>query len=302
MNRQAVRTIAVAVLMAGPAIAGWLMVASVPSASAPAVTVDFLDVGQGDATLTQSGSVQMLIDGGPDRLILTRLGRELPFQDRQIEAVVATHPHDDHTVGLEAVLERYQVGRLIIPDVLADHPGWERLLAAAAAQAVPVERVLAGDRLVWGEGLRAEVIWPPPDCPEIVRNQPSHHDVANSCSLVLRLEGQAAVGRPWRVLLMGDATTTTEAELLRQQTVGPVDLLKVGHHGSRYSSSAAYLEAVSPGHSVVSVGQNRFGHPDTGALLRLARFSGAVWRTDRDWGVRATFSDQGLEVTAGHGH
>ena len=272
------------------------------NSSGPAITIDFLDIGQGDATLIQRGSTQLLIDGGPDRLVLTRLGRALRFGDRRLETVLATHPHDDHTVGLEAVLERYQVDRLVIPDILPDHDGWTRLLAVAARRQVPVEKVLAGDRFIWAPNLQATVLWPPPNCVEIVQGKGGEHDEANSCSLVLLLEGQAA-GQPWRALLMGDGTTVTETELLKRQAVGPVEILKVGHHGSRYSSSAAFLETVRPAYAVVSVGeQNRFGHPDQGVLLRLAAFSGTVWRTDRDWGVRALFGNRGLEVTVGHGH
>lgn len=296
--------IRVGLCLLGTLTAVVLLAAAVQAVKAPPeppVTVDFFDIGQGDSILIQRGSRQVLLDGGPDRLVLTRLGRTLPFSDRFLETVVCTHPHDDHTVGLESVLERYQVGRLVIPAAQTDHEGWSRLLAVAERRQVPVETVVAGDRFDWGPSLRATVLWPPADCPEIVRGQDGHHDVSNSCSLVLRLEGKAGA-RPWRMLLMGDATTVSEAWLLARQAVGPVDLLKVGHHGSRYSSSSQFLKTVQPAHAVVCVGEkNRFGHPDLGVLLRLSSVGSAVWRTDHDSGIRAVPTADGLRVTAGHG-
>src|SRR5688500_15806429 len=84
---------------------------------APAEKIVFLDVGQGDSILLQSGTQQVLIDGGPDARVLTRLGEELPWFDRKIEVVIATHPDKDHIAGLVQVLERYEIGLVVLPQV-----------------------------------------------------------------------------------------------------------------------------------------------------------------------------------------
>lgn len=242
---------------------------------APAITVDFLDVGQGDAILVRSGRQQMLVDGGPDRQVLSELGRAMPFFDRTIELVVLTHPHADHYRGLAAVFERYRVEKILVSDDRGPEE-YADFLRGVGREA-PVIQTRAGDRLIIGQAV-AEVLWP--------ERAAAHAADPNETSVVMAL---SAFGRP-AALLTGDATTGVENALLEKKKILPTPILKVGHHGSTYSSSPEFLAAVRPAHAVISVGKNRYGHPSPAALLRLKAAGAVVWRTDRDGAVRATFT------------
>jgi competence protein ComEC len=242
----------------------------------PRVTVTFFDVGQGDAVLISSGRRQMLVDGGPDRRILAKLGRAMPLFDRTIEDVVLTHPHADHFSGLPAVFDRYEVRRILISgagNATAEHAHFERAASSSGARIVEVRR---GDRIRIGEFAEAAVLWP--------ADGRTPEDV-NDASVVLRLK---AFGRP-AVLLMGDATERVEERLLADGDALAAPVLKAGHHGSRFSSTADFLRVADAAEAVISVGRNRYGHPSPATLLRLKASGARVRRTDREGDVRFTF-------------
>jgi competence protein ComEC len=281
------------------------LVAWSPAARPESLRLYFLDVGQGDAILLADDSARLLIDGGPDRVVLSGLGAVLPYGDRQLDAIAATHPHDDHTAGLAGVLERFQVGQLLLPAVLADHPEFDLIKQAAADAAVPVVQLTRGDRL-WLSGQTAlTTLWPPADCFEVIMGVATpggHHDPVNSCSLVFRLDHCDEHGCR-RALLLGDATTETEHQLLALKEPLAADLLKVGHHGSRYSSLPEFVSAVQPDQAVIQVGdQNRFGHPDYGVLLRLQAAGAAIFRNDWHGLVTALPAAAGFRVTSARNH
>jgi competence protein ComEC len=254
----------------------------------PDAVIDFLDVGQGDAALVSVGHAQMLIDGGPDATVLAKLGNVMPFTDRTIEAVVLTHPHADHFVGLLSVLERYRVDTVMLGGDVNDTPEYRAFEDAVRRSGAKVARVVAGDNVALGDGAAFDVLWPP-----------RHDDLAlddrdpNSWSVVLRMRvGESAA------LLMGDAPDEIEARLVASGTELSADVLKVGHHGSRHSSSAPFLRAVAAEEAVVSVGKNNYGHPAWAALKRLESAGSRVWRTDRDGDVRVIFNKGIVSVRA----
>lgn len=242
------------------------------------LTVDVFDVGQGDAILVQCGSRQLLIDGGPDATVLSKLGRAMPFFDRRIDAVLLTHPHADHYLGLIPVFSRYRVDLLLTAGKDGEAAEYGAFLGAARAAGLETTAVRAGDRLMLGSCARGEVLWPPPSG---VRT-----DDPNDASVVLRIERVDGAGPRAAVLLMGDATADVESALVAGRARLGADVLKVGHHGSRFSTSAAFVDAVRPDAAVVSVGKNRYGHPAAAALMRLASRGVRVMRTDREGDVR----------------
>jgi competence protein ComEC len=221
-----------------------------------------LDVGQGDAILFSChAGEQWLVDGGPDGTVLTRLGELLPPWDRSIEWLVLTHPHADHVSGLVDVLERYQVEHVLIEPSFYHTPASDALREAIEREGAAVE----APTHVWQQG-----------CVQALTDPNPSLDDPNEQSLVLRVRiGSVA----W--LLMGDATESVEQTLL-MRGVEPAYGLKVGHHGSRDSTSSAWLAAVRPSVAVISSGvQNAYGHPHAETLDRLVQSGAQVWRTDQ---------------------
>ena len=240
-------------------------------------TVDVFDVGQGDAILVQCGTKQMLVDGGPDATVLSKLGRTLPLFDRHLDVVVLTHPHADHYIGLIPVLERYRVDRLLVAGMDGSAPEYASFLdAATRAGLVPVA-VRSGDRITLGSCVAADVLWPPVGATT---------DDPNDASAVLRLARTDSSSPRAAMMLMGDATAEAERALLERSPSLAADVLKAGHHGSRFSTSAALIDAVLPKTAVISVGKNSYGHPSGAALMRLKSRAVRVLRTDEDGDVR----------------
>lgn len=240
-----------------------------------------LDVGQGDATLIDfPDGRSMLIDGGGLVGSPVDTGRAviLPVHRARrragIDVAVLSHPHPDHYLGLASALPELEVGELWDTgqgEAEGAGPEYHALLANLREREVPILRpdALCGRPHRFG-GAQVEVLAP---CPE-----PTPFINANDNSFVLRI----TFGRH-AALLTGDSEHDTEARLVR--TLGPTlraDLLKVGHHGSRTSSTPAFLAAVGPLDAIVSCGiRNRFGHPHGEAMASLEAAGARILRTDR---------------------
>lgn len=240
----------------------------------PGLTVRVIDVGQGDAVLVQCGGRQMLIDGGPDRSVLAGLGRGMPAFDRDIDVVVLTHPHADHYLGLIGVMERYRVQRLLTSGADSDAAEYAAFLRSADAEGVRPEPLRAGDRITLGDCAVADVLWPAVGASDAAD--------PNEASVILRVRRPDASSHTAAVLLTGDATDDVERGLLASGAVVAADVLKVGHHGSRTSSTGDFLDAVLPNDAIISVGRNSYGHPAVAAVMRLVKRGVRVFRTDRD--------------------
>lgn len=231
--------------------------------------VAFLDVGQGDATLiTSPGGRQVLIDGGRyPSMLLDELGEQMPFWDRSIDLIIATHPDDDHVAGLVAAAGRYQVGRLVTngapPD---DDAAYAALLATAPEGSVHTAQ--PGEVIDLGDGARLEIIH--------AGGPPGARSSDNNASVVARLTyGELSV------LLTGDAEEAAEGAMLRSGLPLSAVILKAGHHGANTSSGAPFLRAVAPQFVVISAGAgNSYGHPAPEMLQRAADAGAAVLRTD----------------------
>lgn len=246
-----------------------------------------LDIGQGDAILivTPDGR-QLLVDGGPDAAAtLAALSPLLPPGDRTLEIVAATHLDSDHVGGLVGVLDRYRAG-IVLQSAAATpesdlYPQWQAVLEHRRH---PVAAVRAGHRVLLDDGVALDILHPPANGlpPGVAPN-------SNNASLVLRLTyGQVSF------LLTGDIELDAERYLLAAAGPQlPSDMLKVAHHGSKTSTSPAFLRRVAPRSAAVSAGRdNRFGHPDPAVMARLESAVGPtrVFLTSRD-GTIAYVSD-----------
>jgi len=239
-------------------------------------SLEALDVGQGDALLLRWNRHAVLVDGGgPFDLDQRDFGRTrlLPkLLDRgvaRLDAVVLTHPHPDHALGLFAVMEELPVG--VFWRSRGDDEGglFRDLDAAAARRGVPVRALSAGESVLWRDASLA-----------VLHSGGTRRklDATNNQSLVLLFERD---GR--RALLTGDAGAATEGGLLGDGRVPRADILKIGHHGSRGSTTPDFLAAVCPKAALLSCGrENRFGHPAPETLRTLVRARVPVFRTDLD--------------------
>ena len=237
----------------------------------------FFDVGQGDAILVRQGQFEILIDGGPDRSILTHLGRVLPPWDRRIEIVVLTHPHADHVTGLVEVIGRYEVGEVWGTGLIHTSDIYRSFLTGIRDNGLSFRVVAAGDRYEY-EDLAVTVLAP-------FRNLAGMRlDNANLGSIVLKLSyGNFAA------LLTGDAEETVQAALLDRHGDLTATVLKVPHQGSRDADLPAFVSAVRPQLAILSVGpNNRYGHPHAEVLQRYRSLNIPLLRTDRDGTVTLT--------------
>ncbi len=243
------------------------------------------DVGQGDSILVQCGTRQMLVDGGPDATALARLGTAMPFFDRTIESVVLTHPHADHYVGLIGVFAHYKVLHFYTSGSVADAPEYRALLDAVRLSGARTLVVRPGDRIDIGDCGHADAYWP-----DLSRANFTFKD-PNAESVVLRLSRNDAVSPQAAIMMMGDATAEVERALVAEKIPLQADVLKVGHHGSRTSTTPEFLDAVHPKEAVISVGKkNAFGHPAPATLLRLSASGVKAYRTDQDGSVRVVIA------------
>jgi competence protein ComEC len=283
-RRAAVLALVVAVVVAGG------VVMSRPR-GIPSVSV--LDVGQGDAILIEgSRGTRLLIDGGPDPdRLLVALDRRIPPWDRRIDTVILSHPHEDHVAGLALLLQRYEVGWVMEPGMRGPGPGYAAWLARVAASGGPIRlAVAAGDRLAIDE-IELHVLWPLSG--RVPADPPDGGTAINNVSIVLA--GQ--VGHR-RFLLMGDVEEEVDPELLAGN-LGPVDLLKIAHHGSRTATTQAFVDVVRPRLAVASAGAgNPYGHPTKVTLDRLADAGARVMRTDLDGTVVVGFERDRMTVRA----
>ncbi len=231
--------------------------------------VAFLDVGQGDAIFIQTpGGRQIIVDGGRfPSVLFQHLGRRIPFWDKEIDLVIATHPEADHINGLPGIFDRYRVGRLLTNGETKNTAAMAALIAAAAEQGSSVITVSAGETILIEEGIHLEVLNPP----GLLNPENS-----NQNSVAFRL-----VYGDFSILLTGDTEMLAEQAMLQSGHPLQSIVLKAAHHGSNTSSTTAFLTAVQPQIIVISAGvDNRFGHPHPEMLQRAADVGATILRTD----------------------
>ena len=235
------------------------------------LTVNFFDIGQGDATLIEvAGNFQILIDGGPNNLVLSKLGAAMPKNDKTIELVILSHPDKDHISGLVEVFRRYKIKNVLatlVPHNLADY---EEIKNIIKDKSIPIILARAPQRLSWGSGF-LEVLYPF----EIATTSIGERRT-NQTSIVNRLVfGQNSV------LFTGDLEKAQELELVLKQIDIRADILKVAHHGSKTSSTLKFLDAVGSEIGIISAGRNnRYKHPHQEVLERLNEKDLHILRTD----------------------
>lgn len=275
--------------IAGAACA-FAVVAIVVAPSLQGDCIAMLDVGQGDAFLVRSGNAAVLIDtGNQDALLREALGREGVYR---LDAVIITHPDDDHCASLDALGAVVEVGAVYTAadglECPCEHCAGLRDAATCVAPE-GLQGLRVGDRLQVGR-FALRVIWPDAFADE--------GGNADSLCLLAALDADQDGIDDWTALFCGDAEAEQLQELIDRGVLGQVDVLKVGHHGSRAGLTDEVARALSPRIALVSVGaSNRYGHPTLETLERLQAVGAQVLRTDRQGTVDVALDAGFIAVT-----
>jgi competence protein ComEC len=239
------------------------------------LTFAMLDIGQGDSLYIEGPTgLQVLVDGGPDSSVLTALPTVMPFLDHSLDAVVETHPDADHIGGLVDVLQRYSVGAFIEPGITKHNATNDKLESEVTAENIPHYTARRGMWLDLGGGARLNILYPDWD----VTNMDLSKD--NDGGIVAHL-----VYGDTSVLLTADTSSVVEEHLEQIASTSELKstILKVAHHGSRFSSEEPFVAEVAPQVALISVGaHNTYGHPTPQTLSTLASLNIPVLRTDQD--------------------
>lgn len=233
--------------------------------------VHFINVGQGDSAYIElADGTDILIDAGESKYGSTVVNYLKNLEkDIDLEYVVATHPDSDHIGGMQQVFKDLKVKNFYYPmDAPSNTQTWNNVLSLAKSEGCNVIDGKAGTTLNIG-GAALKFVQPNTDYKD-----------NNEDSIVTLLDYNNT-----EVLLTGDAEAITEQDMVNQNLVEDVDVLKVGHHGSNSSTTQAFLNKVKPEHAVISVGQNSYGHPTSTILNRLVGAGSKVWRTDKNGDV-----------------
>lgn len=243
-------------------------------------TATFLEVGQGDAILIETPEgIEVLVDGGRNSRVLSELTDVLGAFDRTLDMIVATHPDADHIGGLNMVLERYEVARILMTENKNESSVAEAFLERAAVEGADITYARTGQQFALGASTTIEVLFP--------FENPADME-SNASSIILKVTyGESSI------LLTGDAPKRIETYLTEQYgTYLSSEILKIGHHGSRTSTDLSFVQAVAPQYGVISAGaDNSYGHPHQEVLDTLTNQNVSIVTTING---RAVFTSNGI--------
>ncbi len=237
--------------------------------------VSFLSIGQGDAELVQIPAGNILIDAGPDAKILSELDKSLSFYDRTIDLFILSHPNRDHFNGLFDVLERYKVRAVMFDNLSYSDSLFQKLLKELKQRDILIIKGIAGTKVNWENQDSLLVVYP--------KTMVSSKQDPNKFSLIANLILDKNC-----FLFTGDIDSAQEKKILSLISC-PVNnsrILKVAHHGSRYSSCTQFLKEFNPQIAIIEVGENRYGHPHPDVIQRLTDIGAQIFRTDLDGTIR----------------
>ncbi len=234
------------------------------------LTFAMLDIGQGDGLFIESPTgTQIMFDAGPPRKVLGPLARVMSPFDKSIDAIIITNPDADHIGGVLDILKNYKVNEIFESGVLTNSKTYQNLREEMKKQNIPDILAKKGMRLDIGGGAFIDILFPDRDVSVWA---------TNDGSTVARLHyGNTSI------MLTGDSTMKTEKIILSENSPAQLKstILKVGHHGSRTSTSGDFVKAVSPSYALISDNKdNNYGHPHQETLDTLTQFGAKIFRTD----------------------
>lgn len=244
--------------------------------------VHYIDVGQGDSILIQVNNKNLLIDAGPknnkENLLSYLDSLDLP----KLDYIIATHPHEDHIGNMSSIINKYKLGKFYAPKVEHTTSDFEKMVESLITKNLKINVIKTDiDTIDLGEGTKVTILSP--------FNE--EYSNLNDYSPIIKIEyGNNSF------LFTGDAEKEIEKELLTKNSNIKADVLKIGHHGSSTSTSAAFLKAVNPDIAVISLGvDNKYGHPHPQTTNLLNSNNTLVYRTDIDGTI--VLSSDGIEIS-----
>lgn len=239
--------------------------------------VSFFDVGQGDSIFIQTPDKKdILIDGGPDKTIIKKLGKTMPFWDKTIDLIIITHPHSDHISGLIEVIKRYKIKKIFYTGVSYNSETYEELLSQIKQNKIKLIKITKKQDITLNSNLKLKILFPNENlCEKNIEN-------LNNTSIITKL-----IYNQNSFLFAADAEHEIEQTLLNSKTDIKADILKVGHQGASDSSSLKFLQKVNPQIAIISVGENnKFGHPSLRVIKRLEKLNAKVFRSDQNGDIK----------------
>lgn len=294
-------SLALAVFLVFLNICAWQEVFALSSSQN--LIIDFLDVGQGDAAFIKtSQGHQILIDGGPGSTVLSKLAERMPFWDKSIDLIILTHPESDHMAGIMEILQRYQVDYFLWTGIVRDTPEYKKFISILEQKKNPpdsswmasinpqkgaeVITVSAGQVVRAGDAF-INILYPF----ENLSGKELKNTSNDSCIVARLAFGQDSF------LFAGDISSVAEKNFFSQKNILASNVLKVSHHGSKYSTSEDFLQSVNPKIAVISVGKdNSYGHPTQEVLNRLENFGIQIKRTDQDGDIEIMSDGENIIV------
>ncbi|MDI6821006.1 MAG: MBL fold metallo-hydrolase [Patescibacteria group bacterium] len=243
----------------------------------------FFNVGQGDSEfVVLPGGVKVLIDGGPPNgRVLEELLKAMPSTERYIDLVLLSHPQLDHFGGLVDVVRRYKIGAFIWNGEQGEARAFEDLKNNLMESSVKIITLISGDAISY-KNSRFNILSP--------TKKSLTGGNANEKTLVLSLLSNNS-----KTIFTGDIDAKIEKRIA-DMFDSPIDILKVAHHGSKFSSSANFLDILKPKLAVIGVGKNSYGHPTPEVLRRLGGVGARIFRTDRDGTLKLVINDERIKI------
>lgn len=242
------------------------------------LVIHFVDVGQGDCILIGQNNEYILIDAGnnEDGQLLVEYFKELGV--KKFKYVIGTHAHEDHIGGIDNIINNFELDKFYMPDVITTTKTFEDVLDALLKKQKAFDTPKIGDKFKLND-LEFEVLYLGTDKSDL-----------NDTSIVLKLTYKNTT-----YLFMGDATSKVEKILINEGKDLSSDVLKVGHHGSQYSSTATFLKKVNPSYAVIQVGQdNEYDHPKQVTLDKLNKLNTLTYRTDEQGTIILTSDGENI--------
>lgn len=251
-----------------------------PEQTSGDLQVHYIDVGQGASQLIIGPTGKtILIDAGDNSMEETVVGYLQQAGVKKIDILIGTHPDADHVGGLDKVIDHFDIGKIYMPRIQANTKTYESVLQSIKAKNLKVSTAKAGLSLDWEPGIDVKMI------------APVHtYDDPNENSAVIHLTyGQTSF------LFTGDAEAQSEADILKSGAELKADVLLVGHHGSKTSTSQDFLNKVDPSYAVIQVGKdNKYGHPAQETLKRLSDKGIRIYRNDKQGNI--VFTSNGTTI------